>query len=313
MVYLPRIGKAVVSDSNKNCVSLIDTFGNFQVVFKAKLFFGLESIESSKIVTLDQNEILVYGGERAIVLEGVVKKRFRKIVVLEFNHLINFFEDELIDLKYLGSRRVVLLTKRYIMVVWISKKNLKIVKKMKTDLFLLLGLSDSERFEKLAVLGPESIIAVSVQRMMKRSKIVILKLTEKFLISVLKVHEHKLSGRILSTLMPFDFVFDIKGGSVMLESRLSASSTLYSNLLCYSETNSGYDLVPFLKPIDRYLDTQNSKLAKLGNCCWNIDIQGNVSKLEIVEEPSNDMSHLHAMLKKHKLGRSQRKKLKILQ
>lgn len=308
MVYLPRIGKGVVTDSNKNCVSSIDTFGNFQVIFKGKLFFGTESMESEKIAKLGENEILVYGCKRAVVLEGVVKKRFRQMLALEFNKLFDLFEDELVDLKYLGSRRIVILTKRYILVVWISRKNLKIVKKMKVDLVHLLGLSELDRFEKLAVLEQESIITVSVQKMMKRSKIVVLRLTEKFEIEVLKTLKHRNSERILSTLMPFDFVFDVKGGSVMLESRLSNNSTLYSNLLSYSKSKSSYDLVPFLKPINRYLDTQNLKLAKFGNCCWNIDIKGNLSKLEIVDANLDNTSRLHGLVG---FKKSKRKKLKI--
>lgn len=258
---------------------------------------------------MSEDEILVYGEKRALVIFGLRKKSFKTISILNFSDFFNPIRDQLIDLKYLNQRRLVFLTKKFLIILWISKKNAKVAKKIKFLISSVIEPSPYEKFEKLAVLGNKSIIAISVQKMMSRSKIIVLRLTKKFEIQLQKTLNHSQNEKKkFSTLMPFEFVFDVKDGSVMLESRLSSRSILYSNLLSYKKTTKKFELKPFLAPINRYLDTQNLKLAKIGNCCWNIDIKGNLTKLEII---SLEPTLLENILNKSELKKSERKKLKI--
>lgn len=318
MTYLGKGGLSVVTDSHNNSIYSINTFGKVETILKGNSFFEIDNVEIEKIEKMDENEIIVFGEKKALILSGVNSRGFRTISLLNFSDLIDFSRDFLIDLKYLGQRKILLLTSSYLIVVWVSKKNSKICKKKVFNLRNFLQINDNERIEKMAVLKGKSIIAFSVKKMMIRSKLIVIRLKENFDFEVLNVLEHKNEENKISTLMPFEFIFEVEEGSVMLESRLSRKSVLFSNLLTYKKEKNSYEITQFLDPIEDYLDTNNLKLAKIGNCCWNIDIKGNLSKLEIVsfkkkppKEFITEINEFCKILKKNNFESKIRKRIKI--
>ena len=280
IVYNKKFKLAFITDcGSKSSLVTVNTFG---VVQNLLTDFSLNFSGEKYLSNIGSDQLALWNEKELVVVSGIDQKRVKNVLkILKFSKRLS---SELIDVKYIGKRKLILLGKKLIKVIWLSNKNSKILKSQ----IYKAKLKKSENLEKIAICKKRNILILSVKDIMKSEKMLIMRFNNstlrfQFLDSV------KNKRRKFSTLMPFEIMFEVEEGSVILESRLKGSSQLYSSLILNRIDEEEGELgkrkiVPFLEPVDEYLDSRNYKFVKHRDCCWNIDLKGNVNCLRLMSK-----------------------------